>query len=161
MKLKDEDIIEITKLVDQGLGYKRIAVKFKIGKSTAHMLVDRYRMHGLEGVLHGKQKSFTIDKKMEIINRYYAGESKTSLAIEINVAFSVVHQWILKYEKLGYNGLIDNRGRPGETKMGRPRKNAKIEQPSSTNEASITKFLRLLEKQIKKKGLIEENKYYD
>ena len=30
MKLKDEDIIEITKLVDQGLGYKRIAVKFKI-----------------------------------------------------------------------------------------------------------------------------------
>lgn len=33
--------------------------------------------------------------------------------------------------------------------------------PASSNEAPITKFMRLLEKQIKKKGLIEENKYYD
>ena len=134
MKLKDEDIIEITKLVDQGLGYRKIAIKFNINKTTAQRLIDRYKMHGLESVLHRNQKSFTIDEKMEIINRYYAGESKSSLAIMINVSKSVVNQWILKYEKLGYNGLIDNRGRPGVTKMGRPRKNPIIEQPTSTNE---------------------------
>ena len=92
-------------------------------------------MHGLESVLHRNRKSFTIDEKMEIINRYYAGESKSYLSIEINVSNSVVDQWISKYEKLGYNGLIDNRGRPGETKMGRPRKNPKIEETTSTNEA--------------------------
>ena len=91
-------------------------------------------MHGLESVLHRNQKSFTIDEKIEIINRYYAGESKSSLATRINVSKSLVNQWILKYEKLGYNGLIDNRGRPGVTKMGRPRKNPIIEQPTSTNE---------------------------
>lgn len=135
MKLKDEDIIEITKLVDQGLGYRRIATKFNINKTTAQRLIERYKMHGLESVLHRNRKSFTIDEKMEIINRYYAGESKSYLSIEINVSNSVVDQWISKYEKLGYNGLIDNRGRPGETKMGRPRKNPKIEETTSTNEA--------------------------
>ena len=134
MKLKKEDIIEITKLVDQGLGYRRIATKFNINKTTAQRLIDRYKMHGLESVLHRNQKSFTIDEKMEIINRYYAGESKSSLATRINVSKSLVDQWILKYEKLGYNGLIDNRGKPGVTKMGRPRKNPIIEQPTSTNE---------------------------
>ena len=51
------------------------------------------------------------------------GESITFLAIECNVTLSVIQTWIKKYEQLGYNGLMDNRGRPGVTKMGRPRKN--------------------------------------
>ena len=53
------------------------------------------------------------------------GESITFLAIECNVTLSVIQTWIKKYEQLGYNGLKDNRGRPGVTKMGRPRKNIK------------------------------------
>ena len=135
MKLKDEDIKEMVKLFEQGLGNRKIATKLNLNRTTVHRLIERYKVHGLEGILHGKQKTHTIDEKIEIINRYYAGESKTSLATRINVSKSLINQWILKYEKLGYNGLIDNRGRPGKTKMGRPRKNPKIEQPSSTNEA--------------------------
>ena len=54
---------------------------------------------------------------------HYEGRSINSLAIEINVSDSVIRTWIKKYEQLGYNGLIDNRGRPGVTKVGRPRKN--------------------------------------
>jgi hypothetical protein len=41
----------------------------------------------------------------------------------LNVNGGLIYQWISKYEKLGYNGLIDNRGKPGVSKMGRPRKN--------------------------------------
>ena len=134
MKLKDEDIKELVKLFEQGFGYRKIATKLNLNRATVQRLIGRYKVHGLEGILHGKQKKHTIDKKIEIINRYYAGESKSSLATMINVSKSVVNQWILKYEKLGYNGLIDKRGRPGETKMGRPRKNPKIEQQTSTNE---------------------------
>ena len=134
MKLKDEDIKELVKLIEQGFGYRKIATKLNLNKTTVQRLIGRYKVHGLEGILHGKQKKHTIDEKMEIINRYYAGESKSSLAIRINVSKSLVDQWILKYEKLGYNGLIDNRGRPGVTKMGRPRKNPIIKQPTSTNE---------------------------
>lgn len=135
MKLKDEELIEIAKLVDKGYSPIYIACQFNYSRGNMENIVKRYRIHGLNGILHGKSRQYTIDEKLTVINRYYAGESKTSLAIEMNVRFSVIHQWILKYEKLGYNGLIDNRGRPGETKMGRPRKNPKIEQSTSTNEA--------------------------
>ena len=65
-------------------------------------------MHGLEAILHGQSKSYTIDEKIVIINRYYAGESKTSLAIELNVSFSVVNSWIKKYEQVDYNGYSED-----------------------------------------------------
>ena len=98
------------------------------------MIIKRYKKHGLDRILHGKSKSFTIEEKLAIINRYYAGESQRSLAIELNVNNSVINQWISKYEKFGYNGLIDNRGKPGVSKMGRPRKN-QTKDVASTNEA--------------------------
>ena len=60
---------------------------------------------------------------MEIINRYYAGESKNSLAAEINVSHSVIYSWVKKYEQFGYNCFEDKRGSPGMTRRGRPRKN--------------------------------------
>lgn len=134
MKLKDKDIIEIAKLVDDGWSYKKIAPKFGICNSVAYRLIKRYKLHGLNAILHRKSKTHSIEEKIKIINRFYAGESISSLSAEINVADTLVSKWVLKYEKSGYNGLIDNRGRPGKTKMGRPRKNPKIEQPSSTNE---------------------------
>ena len=134
MRLKDEDIKEIARLVDKGYSHRSIATKYNYSSGSMENIVKRYKVHGLQGILHGHSNSFSIDKKVEIINRYYAGESKNSLAIEINVNIAVINQWILKYEKLGYNGLIDNRGRPGVTRMGRPKKNLKIEQPTSINE---------------------------
>ena len=123
MRLKDEDLKEIARLVDEGYGYWTIAGMFNYSKGTMQALVARYKKHGLEAILHGVSKTFSIEEKIAIINRYYAGESKNSLSIEINVNIGVICQWISKYEKFGYNGLIDNRGRPGVSKMGRPRKN--------------------------------------
>ena len=133
MRLKDEDLKEIARLVDEGYGYRTIAGMFNYSKGTMQSLVARYKKHGLKGILHSKFKSFTIEEKFAIINRYYAGESQRSLAIEINVNPAVIYQWISKYEKLGYNGLIDTRGRPGVSKMGRPRKN-QTKDVTSTNE---------------------------
>lgn len=87
-------------------------------------IIKRYKSHGITGILYKTEnKQYSIEEKIKIINRYYSGESKQSLAIEINVSYSVVNSWIKKYEELGYNGLKDNRGRPGVSKMGRPRKN--------------------------------------
>lgn len=134
MRLKDEDLKEIARLVDEGFGTSYIANKFSYPRGNMHRLITRYEKHGLDGILHGKSKTFTIEEKLAIINRYYAGESQRSLAIEINVSSSVVWQWISKYEKLGYNGLIDKRGKPGVSKMGRPRKN-QTKDGASTNEA--------------------------
>ena len=135
MRLKDEDIREIARLVDKGYSHRAIAAKYNYSTGGMENIVKRYKVHGLEAILHSHSKLFSIEEKINIIERYYSGESKNSLAVEMNVVFSVIHQWISKYEKLGYNGLIDNRGKPGKTKMGRPRKNSKIEQATSTNEA--------------------------
>jgi len=123
MKLTNEDLKEIARLVDEGYSYWTIAGMFNYSAGTMQELIARYKKHGLNGILHGKSKSFTIEEKLAIIKRYYHGESQRSLAIELNVNSFVVYQWISKYEKFGYNGLIDNRGRPGVSKMRRPRKN--------------------------------------
>lgn len=134
MKLKDEDIKQIAKLFDQNESKTKIATLYSLNVHTLERLERRYKLHGIDGLLHGSSKAFSIDEKISIINRYYAGKSITSLAIEINVSLSVVWSWIKKYEKLGYNGLIDNRGKPGVSKMGRPKKNQTQEEQASTIE---------------------------
>ena len=124
MKLKEEDFYEIANLVDQGMSYTKIAQLYNVGKTNIYNLVRRYKKHGIEAITcKGNWRNFTESFKLEIINRHYMGESITFLAIECNVTLSVIQTWIKKYEQLGYNGLIDNRGRPGVAKMGRPKKN--------------------------------------
>ena len=113
MKLRNEDLKEIAKLIDKGESVGYIARRYNYKRQAMQELILRYQKHGLEGILHGESKKFTINEKIAIINRYYQGESMRSLAIEINVTTGLVFHWISKYEKLGYNGLIDNRGKPG------------------------------------------------
>ena len=97
MRLKDEDIKEIARLVDEEYSAVYIANKFNYPRQSMQKIIARYKRHGLIGILHGKSKSFSIDEKLVIIKRYYAGESKSSLAVELNVNLSVVQQWISKY----------------------------------------------------------------
>lgn len=136
MKLNDKDIIEIAKMIDNDESITHIAFKFNYSLGAMKRIVARYKKHGLDAVLHsGTCKEFTQQFKLEIINRYYKGESKNSLAIEINASYTVVSSWIQKYEQFGYNGLIDNRGRPGVTKMGNTKKK---QLNSSTQQAPLT-----------------------
>lgn len=72
-----------------------------MGKSNMNSLIRRYKMHGLEGILHTHSKSFTIEEKIAIINRYYSGESKNSLAIEINGSISLIQDWIKNMNNWG------------------------------------------------------------
>lgn len=132
MRLKEEDIKEIAKLIDEGYGLSKLCTRFSYPKGALGKIIARYKRHGLNGILHKNSKEFTIEEKITIINRFYSGESKNSLAIELNVNDSLIIQWIKKYEQLGYNGLIDNRGRPGVTKMGRPKKTETQKQTSTT-----------------------------
>lgn len=124
MRLTKEDLIEIANMIEQGYGAGIISKKFNYSQGSTSHIIKRYKEHGIEGLLHkADNRKFTVEEKIAIINRYYSGESKASLAAEINVNIGVICSWVKKYEELGYNGLKDNRGRPGETKMGRPKKN--------------------------------------
>jgi len=134
MKLTEERIIKICKLIDDGYSFRTLPVKAGISRGTANYIILRYRKHGINGLINRKNITYTPEIKKSIIERHYSGESICSLAIELNVRNSVVSQWIKKYEQMGYNGLIDNRGKPGVSKMGRPKKNKTQEQQVSTTE---------------------------
>ena len=122
-KLTKENLIAITQYIDEGYGYRKIAKIFNVNNRTAADLMRKYKLHGLDGIIAREHKTFEPEIKFEIIQRFYSGASICSLAIELNISDAVIRSWIKKYEQLGYNGLIDNRGRPGVTKMGRPKKN--------------------------------------
>ena len=56
MRLKDEDLKEIARLVDEGYGSWTIANMFNYSKANMRIIVNRYKKHGIEGILHGPSK---------------------------------------------------------------------------------------------------------
>ena len=120
MKLTLEDKKKIIELREQGIGYGTIAKLFKVKDSVIAMIWYRYKKHGIEGIKHpSKNRKYSAELKLEIINRAYQGESKSRLAAEYNLPGpGTIISWMKKYEELGYNGL--------EGKQGRPRGRSKI-----------------------------------
>ena len=114
MKLTLEDKKKIIELREQGIGYGTIAKQFKIKNSTVNSIWYRYEKHGIEGIKHpSKNRKYSADFKLEIINRVLQGESKTRLAAEYNLyGAGTIVSWMKKYEELGYNGLEGDQGSP-------------------------------------------------
>lgn len=134
MKLTEEDKKRIIELRKQGLGYRTIAKRFKIGHSTIRKILYAYELHGHEGIKHPpKNKKYSAEFKLEVINRVFQGESKTRLAAEYNLpGAGTIVLWMKKYEEIGYNGLEGKQGRP----RGRPKIMTKKEKKNTplTNE---------------------------
>ena len=134
MKLTEEDKKRIIELRKQGLGYRTIAKRFKIEHSTIRKILYAYELHGHEGIKHPpKNKKYSAEFKLEVINRVFQGESKTRLAAEYNLpGAGTIVLWMKKYEELGYNGLEGKQGRP----RGRPKIMTKKEKKNTplTNE---------------------------
>ena len=119
MKLILEDKIKIIELRKKGWGKERIAKQFNIPNSTVKKIYDKYELYGLEGIKHpSKNRKYSADYKLEVINRVIQGESKTQLATLYNLpGAGTIVSWMKKYEELGYNGLEGKQGRP----RGRPK----------------------------------------
>ena len=114
MKLTLEDKIKIIELRKKGWGKERIAKQFNIPNSTVKKIYDKYELYGLEGIKHpSKNRKYSADYKLEVINRVIQGESKTQLATLYNLpGAGTIVSWMKKYEELGYNGLEGKQGRP-------------------------------------------------
>ena len=122
-KMTKEKLIEIIACINNGYGARKIAKMFNITPYKASSIKRKYEMHGLDGIINRENRTYDSNFKYEMVQKFYNGASISSISVELNVSYAVVRSWIQKYEQLGYNGLIDNRGRPGVTKVGRPRKN--------------------------------------
>ncbi len=119
MKLTFEDKKEICRLYqEEFLSFCKISKIFKVNKSRIKHIVKCWEEHGEESLRHpAKQKDFSAEFKMMIINKVYEGESKTSLAVKYSIGGpGTITSWMHKYEEFGYNGLVSKR-------TGRPKKN--------------------------------------
>ena len=134
MKLTLEDKLKIIELREKGYSYEMIGKQFKVRDSTIKRIWYCYKEHGVEGIIHPpKNRSYSPELKLEIINRVFQGESKTSLAAIYNLPGEcTIISWMKKYEELGYNGLEGKQGRP----RGRPKIMTKKEKKNTplTNE---------------------------
>ena len=118
MKLKLEDKIKIIKFYEQGYSISYLSKKFNVSIYTIERIERQYREHGIESFKEkGNNLKYPVDFKMEIIKRVLAGESIKGIAFELCVNDGMIHSWVKRYKKLGYNGLIEKKkGRPPKMK---------------------------------------------
>ena len=117
MKLILEDKLEIIKMYETGYSIAVISKKIKVNKSIIKQIERQYREHGIESFKEkGKNKKYSPEIKMKIVNRVLNGESKSGIAAELCVNKGMIHHWVKKYKELGYNGLTIKQGRPRKMK---------------------------------------------
>ena len=118
MKLKLEDKLKIIDLYNEGLSTSQISKQFKVSDWIIENIKRQYREHGIESFKEkGKNKKYSSEFKMKIVNRVLNGESKSGIAVELCVNKGMIHSWVKKYKELGYNGLIEKKkGRPPKMK---------------------------------------------
>ena len=112
-KLTIEDKIKIIRLYNEGYGCDIIARKIGVVPSRIKEIKKQYDLYGdvALDVLHNNRK-YTPEFKMQLINRVFEGESKSSIAAEYMISPGQLCNWVKKYKELGYNGLSKPKGRP-------------------------------------------------
>lgn len=117
MKLKLEDKLKIIDLYNEGLSTSQISKQFKVSDWIIENIKRQYREYGIESFKEkGKNKKYSPEIKMKIVNRVLNGESKSGIAAELCVNKGMIHNWVKKYKELGYNGLTIKQGRPRKMK---------------------------------------------
>jgi transposase len=119
MKLSDDDKREIIRLNKEvGVSQAKLARMYNVDVSIIERLIRKYGVYGEAALIRKPYRKYSQEFKMEIINRCRNGESKGSLAIANNIRPSMIRSWLKRYEKDGYNGLIDKKkGRPPKMKI--------------------------------------------
>lgn len=66
--------------------------------------------HGPEALKHKVQnKVWSPEEKLELIMQVHSGKAVQAVSIENRISDGMLHQWLRKYDSLGYNGLIDQK----------------------------------------------------
>ena len=100
-----------------------------------------YDKHGSDVLKHSNEnRNWTPEEKLILINQYKSGKSLLSVAVGAGIGDSLLASWVRKYEKLGYNGLV-------ESKKGRPHKKPDMSKKKvvqrELNESELEELVRL------------------
>ena len=123
-KLSYKDKEKIYKLRKEGKQISYLSRKYKVRSDNIAYLIRLIDKHGLEIIKKNSNNYYPPYQKEEIINRIFiGGESITSVAIDVGLSSDgILHNWIKKYKKNGYNVVERKRGRPTMPKVTKEKK---------------------------------------
>ena len=103
-----------------------LAKNFNIRESNIKYLVDLIKKHGYDILRKDKNRVYSKDFKLQIINRILINhESINSVAIDIELTFSgILHNWLSKFKENEYNVVEKKKGRKPKA-MTKPKENNK------------------------------------
>ena len=131
-KYSDEFKLEVVFYCLDRRSFCETARHFNLDRSIVIRWVKLYQTHGIDSLRRKYSKAvYTVDFKQAAVLRLLAGESIKALAIELNLNYSILYQWLKAYNQYGIIGLYPKpKGRiPVSTasdKSTKPTKSAKI-----------------------------------
>ncbi|WP_414650433.1 MULTISPECIES: IS3 family transposase [unclassified Erysipelothrix] len=118
-KLTREEKIEIYTLRKNGKTIPSLSNSYGIRASVINHLVRLIDTHGIEILRKDRNRYYSPEFKLEVINRVLIHhESMSATAVEIGLSsVGILYNWIQAYKKNGYNVIEKKRGRPSMTKQ--------------------------------------------
>ena len=126
LNLKREDKIKIYERRKKGETIPSLAKNFDVQESNIKYLVDLIEKHGYDILRKDKNRTYSKDFKLQIINRILINhESINFVALDIGlVSPGILHNWLSKFKENGYNVVEKKKGRKPKS-MTKPKKNDK------------------------------------
>ena len=127
-------------LFEEGLGPWAVAGRLVAARDPVKLLYQRWRIHG-EGALVAQpgKRVFSLEFKLDVVERFLAGEPATELAAEYELSSpKLVKTWARTYRREGADGLRPKpKGRPRvepETLSAEPGSESELERLRRENE---------------------------
>lgn len=101
------------------ISLSKICKKYKIkSKSVLRKQISLYNNISLKSRgsgsvrIKGVRKNLTFEDRVEVVKHYLEiSKDYSETAIDFQVSYQQVYQWVQKYNKYGIDGLIDRRGK--------------------------------------------------
>lgn len=116
MKLK---VSAVKEYLLGNISLSKICKKYKIkSKSVLRKWISLYNNISLKSRgsgsvrIKGIRKNLTLEDRVEVVKHYLEiSKDYSETAIDFQVSYQQVYQWVQKYNKYGIDGLIDRRGK--------------------------------------------------
>lgn len=155
--LTEEQRIVVLALFEEGHGSQAVATHLRVGPDAVKRLHILWRIRGGDAlVARSTKQTYTFEIKLEVVQRFLAGETKITLAQEFAMPSpSLVSTWARAYRRDGEEGLRPKpKGRPRKDPDAPVREETELERLQCENE-----YLRTENAYLKKlKALIAQER---
>jgi transposase len=98
----------------QGKSIRLLSKTWKISPTLIRKWIDHHQSSGVNGLLPKSYHYYTVEFKRSVVEAYNnKGLSLRDCCLHFNIpTLSTVFTWLKRYESLGLDGLVEQRGRP-------------------------------------------------